>query len=146
MQNFSDVERTQLRRLAGFMIPADAEYDVPGADDPEILGEIVDTAGRDTDAVKRVLRELDAQSDGDFAAIDERRAEQVAREFLSRDAHEVGALSWVVLRCYYRDDRVMRSLGMEPRPPFPKGFVVDQGDWSLLDPVRRRPKMYREVT
>ncbi|MGH7054344.1 MAG: hypothetical protein ACREFK_16060 [Stellaceae bacterium] len=30
----------------------------------------------------------------------------------------------------------MRSLGMEPRPPYPKGFEVESGDWSLLDPVR----------
>jgi hypothetical protein len=51
----------------------------------------------------------------------------------------------VVLLCYYRDDRVMRSLGQEPRPPFPKGHVVEQGDWSLLDPVRKRPRMYRVV-
>ena len=40
---------------------------------------------------------------------------------------------------------VMRSLGMEPRPLFPKGFEVEQGDWSLLDPVRARPKLYRDA-
>jgi hypothetical protein len=39
----------------------------------------------------------------------------------------------------------MQSLGLEPRPPFPKGHVVEQGDWSLLDPVRARPPMYRGV-
>jgi hypothetical protein len=39
----------------------------------------------------------------------------------------------------------MRSLGQEPRPPFPKGHAVEQGDWSLLDPVRKRPPMYRVV-
>ena len=44
----------------------------------------------------------------------------------------------IVLLCYYRDDRVMLSLGMEPRPQFPKGHVVEQGDWSLLDQVRAR--------
>ena len=54
-------------------------------------------------------------------------------------------LSQIILQCYYRDDRVMRSLDMEVRPPFPKGFEVEQGDWSLLDPVRARPKLYREV-
>jgi hypothetical protein len=54
-------------------------------------------------------------------------------------------LSRIVLQCYYRDDRVMRSLGMEARPPFPKGFEVEQGDWSLLDPVRAMPPLYREV-
>ena len=41
-----------------------------------------------------------------------------------------------MLLCYYRDDRVMVSLGLEARPPFPKGHVLEQGDWSLLDPVR----------
>ena len=39
----------------------------------------------------------------------------------------------------------MRSLGMEPRPAFPKGFEVERGDWSLLDPVRARPKLYRDT-
>jgi len=50
-----------------------------------------------------------------------------------------------VLLCYYRDDRVMRSLGLEPRSPFPKGHVVEQGDWSLLDPVKARPPIWRKV-
>ena len=45
----------------------------------------------------------------------------------------------VVLQCYYRDDRVLRSLGLELRAPFPKGYMLEQGDWSLLDPVKARP-------
>ncbi|CAN5132580.1 hypothetical protein BH10PSE6_BH10PSE6_56580 [soil metagenome] len=53
------------------------------------------------------------------------------------------ALTRVILLCYYRDDRVMRSLGQEPRPPFPIGHVVEQGDWSLLDPVKQRAPFYR---
>ena len=57
----------------------------------------------------------------------------------------LAALTRVILLCYYRDDRVMRSLGQEPRPPFPRGHVVEQGDWSLLDPVRKRSPMYRVV-
>jgi hypothetical protein len=40
----------------------------------------------------------------------------------------------------------MQSLGMEVRPPFPKGFEVEQGDWSLLDPVRVRQPFYRRAT
>jgi hypothetical protein len=52
----------------------------------------------------------------------------------------------VVLQCYYRDDRVMRALGQEPRSPFPKGHVVEQGDWSLLDPVKNRAPFWRKVS
>jgi len=51
----------------------------------------------------------------------------------------------VTAQCYYRDDRVMLSIGMEPRPPHPLGYVVEQGDWSLLDPVRGRDDLYRKT-
>ena len=35
-------------------------------------------------------------------------------------------------------DRVLRSLGLELRAPFPKGYTLEQGDWALLDPVKER--------
>jgi len=50
-----------------------------------------------------------------------------------------------VLQCYYRDDRVLHSLGLELRPPFPKGYGLEQGDWSLLEPVKARAPMWRRV-
>jgi hypothetical protein len=37
------------------------------------------------------------------------------------------------LQCYYRDDRVGRSLGLEPMPPYPRDHVLEDGDRSLLD-------------
>jgi hypothetical protein len=40
------------------MIPASAEFDVPGADDPMIQADIVATLGRDTDLVREALDEL----------------------------------------------------------------------------------------
>jgi hypothetical protein len=70
---------------------------------------------------------------------------EIAATFREAGGAPLAALVRVVLLCYYRDDRVMRSLGQEPRPPFPNGHVVEQGDWSLLDPVRARPPMYRVV-
>ena len=29
--------------------------------------------------------------------------------------------------------------------PFPKGYALEQGDWSLLDPVRARGRIWRGV-
>ena len=55
-------------------------------------------------------------------------------------------LTRVVLQCYYRDDRVLRSLGLELRAPFPKGYPLEQGDWSLLEPVKARPSMWRRTS
>jgi hypothetical protein len=53
-------------------------------------------------------------------------------------------LGRVILQCYYRDDRVLRSVGLEPRAPFPKGHTIEQGYWSLLDAVRSRPLLWRD--
>ena len=82
---------------------------------------------------------------GPFADLGAKRRAEVAATFRETGGAPLAALVRVVLLCYYRDDRVMRSLGQEPRPPFPKGHVVEQGDWSLLDPVRARARMYRVV-
>jgi hypothetical protein len=82
---------------------------------------------------------------GDFSGLDEAKAEATAMALLGRSGSEMAALGRAVLQCYYRDDRVFVALGLEPRPPFPKGHDLQQGDWSLLDRVRDRPRMWRDV-
>ena len=93
----------------------------------------------------RALAQLGALAGGAFADLTAARRAEVAVAFREAGGAPLAALVRVVLLCYYRDDRVMRSLGQETRPPFPRGHVVEQGDWSLLDPVRARPPMYRLV-
>jgi len=44
---------------------------------------------------------------------------------------------------YYEHPQVVAALGLEPRPPHPKGYELEQGDLTLLDPVRARPQLYR---
>ncbi len=134
-----------LRRLVGFMIPAAAEYGVPGADDETIFADIVRSLGRDRAAVRNSLVMLRELAGEDFAGLADAEAEAVAAALLRRDGPEITALGRAVLQCYYRDDRVFRSLGLEPRPPYPKGHVLEQGDWSLLDAVRSRPRMWRDL-
>lgn len=134
-----------LRRIVGMMIPASDTFDVPGADDASIFADIMASLGRDRGAVQTALARLSALAGGAFADLDTAQAEAVAETFRTSDASELAILGRVILQCYYRDDRVLRSLGLEPRPPFPKGHTLEQGDWSLLDPVRRRPRMWRDV-
>ena len=56
----------------------------------------------------------------------------MTKEFRASGGAPAATLTRVVLQCYYRDDRVLRSLGLELRAPFPQGHVLEQGDWSLL--------------
>jgi hypothetical protein len=134
-----------LRALAGAIIPPSRDYGVPGADDELIFNDILRSLDRDRDDIACALAQLAGLAGGAFADLGPERRAEVAASFREVGGPPLAALVRVVLLCYYRDDRVMRSLGQEPRPPFPKGHVVEQGDWSLLDPVRARPSMYRVV-
>jgi hypothetical protein len=138
-------ELRDLRRLAGFMVPSSPDYRVPGADDAAIFVDIVHSLGRDQNAVRKALAMLRETASGDFAVLDEAQAKARAMTLLCREGPEITALGRAVLQCYYRDDRVIRSLGLEPGAPFPKGHTVEQGDWSLLDAVRNRPPMWRDA-
>lgn len=139
------IQCLDFRRIAGMMIPPDPEFGLPGADDEVIFGDILRSLGRDLSDVSAALTRLAALSGGSFAELEASRRETVAHAFLADDSPHVVTLGRVILQCYYRDDRVVRSFGLEPRPPFPKGHVVEQGDWSLLDAVRGRPKLWRDA-
>ncbi len=134
-----------LRAIAGVIIPASAEFAVPGADDPVIQADIVATLGRDTGLVREALDELARLAGLPLASLDPARREAVAMALRAKGGAAVATLTRIVLQCYYRDDRVVLSLGLEPRPPYPKGHVLEDGDWSLLDPVRARPPMWRRA-
>ncbi|MBV9827464.1 MAG: hypothetical protein JO001_17640 [Alphaproteobacteria bacterium] len=135
-------QQADLRILAGLMIPASAEFDVPGADDPAIQADILATLGRDTEPVRQTLDQAAKIAGRPLGELDAATRESVARHLRDTSA-AIATLSRVVLQCYYRDDRVLRSLGLEARAPHPIGHVLEDGDWSLLDPVRARAPFWR---
>ena len=162
---FSQRQQATLLALAAAIIPASAEYGVPGADDAAIAADILATAKRFHEPIAAGLEMenhlANAKYGADFLDLSasDRAAlvegantpgffDDVEWEFdEARRAQLAGqrTLVSIVAQCYYRDDRVMRSLDMEPRSPFPQGFEVEEGDWSLLEPVRKRGKVYREA-
>lgn len=127
---FTEAEIDILTRVAGLIIPASAAHGVPGADDPAIMVEIMASAGRDEAAVRAALAAFGAVGDASFQT--------------SHPA-EAGVLQTIVASCYYRDARVLQSLGREAKPPMPDGFEVPAGDFSLLDDVRARGAIWRRV-
>jgi len=138
-------QRDDLRVIAAMMIPASADYDVPGADDPAIQADILATLGRDARSVAVALDHLARLAGKPMADLDDATRDAVAKEFRASGGAPAATLVRVVLQCYYRDDRVLSSLNLELRPPFPKGYALEQGDWSLLDPVKARAPMWRKV-
>ncbi len=142
-QTLTSGEAADLRCLAALMIPASARHGVPGADEATIFADILASLERDFADVRKALAQLATLSGGRFADLAPDRCAPVAADFKAAGGAPLAALNRVVLLCYYRDDRVMRSLNQEPRPPFPKGHDLEQGDWSLLDRIRERKPFWR---
>ena len=137
-------EIADFRRMAGFMIPADATFGVPSADDSEIFNDIVSSLGRDRDDVRSALASVRALAGRPLADLSDARAEEVTLQLLAGTERPILVLGRMVLAAYYRDDRVMRSIGREPRAPYPKGHTVPDGDWSLLEVVKARAPIWRD--
>ena len=131
-------QRQDLRAIAAMIIPSSEEYRVPGADDGIIQADILATLGRDTRQVVAALDHLARLAGMPLADLEPAARDGVAQQFRASGGAAAATLVRVVLQCYYRDDRVLRSLGLELRAPFPKGHVLPDGDWSLLDPVKAR--------
>jgi len=142
-KSLTSAQRDDLRVISGMMIPESSEYKVPGADDVAIQGDILATLGRDTRMVSTALDHIARLAAKPLAALDDIRREAVVTEFRVSGGLPAATLARVILQCYYRDDRVLRSLGLELRAPFPKGHVLPEGDWSLLDSVKARPTKLR---
>jgi len=141
----SPAQSACLRLLAGMMIPASADYGVPGADDAVIFADMATTIGRDREALSRTLDSVEEAAGGRLADLERTDRAALVDRLRARDPGAFAVVEAVVSRAYYRDDRVLKSLGVEARPPFPKGYAVGQGDWSLLDPVRARGPIYRDA-
>ena len=141
----SSAQRADLRTIAAMIVPASTEYAVPGADDATIQADILKTLGRDTESVRAALDHLARLAGKPLAELDQAERDAVAKEFRASGGAAAATLVRVVLQCYYRDDRVLRSLGLELRAPFPLGYTLEQGDWSLLDPVKARPSTLRRA-
>jgi hypothetical protein len=140
----SDAEIADLGKIAGTMVPEDIALGMPGADDPAILDDILRSMGRDLPLVREALAAIATKSGGAFAEMDQAAAEALINEWYPRGGASALALGRVIVSAYYRDDRVLLALGHEARAPFPKGYVLEQGDWSLLDVVRKRQPFWRD--
>jgi hypothetical protein len=142
-------DNQRLKVVAGMMIPRGEEYLTPSADDPAILQDILVTVQMHVGQLVGALNTLDGLCEARYkkglTELDDSEKTDMLPIFSAcRDA-DVCVLVRIVLLCYYRDDRVLSALGQPVRAPFPQGYVVEQGDWSLLDPVKRRSKFYRAV-
>ena len=144
-----EAETRLVNAVLDTIIPPAADGTRPGAGSLDLGESLREASGpfwTGTLEGLQALNEEARQSGGsDFSELPlPERSDLLARSQESQP----GLLSSLVFQtysAYYRHPQVLEALGLEARPPFPKGFEVEDGDLSLLDPVRQREPFYRKT-
>ncbi|MHC4709171.1 MAG: gluconate 2-dehydrogenase subunit 3 family protein [Planctomycetota bacterium] len=92
-------------------------------------------------SIRRRAEERDAAG---FGALPRSERVAVLREVEASEPAFFGIVLMQAYLGYYSHRQVADLLGVQS-PPQPDGYDLEPGDLSLLDPVRRRPPMYREA-
>ena len=146
---FSEIENRNLIALLDVIIPANEARGLPSAAELNYL-EYLEKFG--ADQISTIKEELEGLNK---AALDKtqrpffdlEKGEQQELCGLLREMNHRFARTILVqtLNCYYQDSRVLNAWGRKAGAQFPRGNKVPQDDLTMLDPVRKRGKIFREV-
>ena len=145
----NEEQKNTLDALLKLVIPASEDGKMPSAAEVGFLEYLVDSEPDFLPQVKQCLEVItDAAKtvhDKTLSELGEPEQEALVNKLRSSEGELFNLLTSLVLSCYYQHDRVMIGIGLEARPPFPKGNEVHGGDLSLLQPVKQRGKVWRRV-
>jgi hypothetical protein len=149
---FSAEQARSLASLLDEIIPPSSDGKLPAAGGLGVIA-YVESALQQMPVLKppivqglSVLEEVAGRCKSErFASLAKRDRLEVLEELASVDAAFLPTLTFLAFVGYYRDGRIVEALGLEPRPPHPGGYEMPPNDFSLLDQVRKRAKLYRDV-
>lgn len=103
--------------------------------------------GRDADAHLAVLEAIARRAGGEAAFVRSDPATRAGtlRAVEAQGRQAFGRLVAIALEEYYDAEPVILAMGWRVEPPQPLGHQVRPLDEALLDPVRRRGRMWRDA-
>ncbi|MFA5915849.1 MAG: gluconate 2-dehydrogenase subunit 3 family protein [Burkholderiales bacterium] len=148
-QPLTPVQRVNLDIVLDMIVPPSADGRMPGAAEVGVPAYLLAEAPDALPPLCRELEELERRSHErfarGFAELPQRERKSLIEAMRAQEPSFMSRLAMETLACYYQHDRVLGGLGLEARPPYPKGYQVLPGDLSLLEPVRARGKIYRDA-
>ena len=147
---FSREEARALVHVLDELIPASADGRLPSGGElglhdhlADALGAMPELRAMVTESLATLLALARQRDPGGLDAMTPAARAAVLAE-LATSAHALPPiLALHAFTGYYQHPRVVEALGLEPRAPHPQGYQMAPNDLSLLEPVRRRGKMYR---
>jgi hypothetical protein len=153
MADFTSDDERMLTTLLDTILPPSADGQLPGAGSAALVRHVAGTIERMPmlrTVVEYGLAEIAQRArqrnpvGWDALSADERTA--LVREFTAENEFFLPGFLFLVYSGYYVDPAVVRTLGLDPRPPHPSGYSMETDELdALLEPVRRRGKIYRDV-
>ncbi|MEZ5660827.1 MAG: gluconate 2-dehydrogenase subunit 3 family protein [Burkholderiaceae bacterium] len=146
---WTDAQRATLNALLDLMIPASADGTMPAASSLGLFDHIDDlpakvraglAAGLDA-----IAKAADERLGAPLAQVPNEHAMAFVQAVRAGAAPFFTAFTAFAVARYYQHDLVMTRLGLELRPPWPQGHELEDGDWSMLEAVRARGPIFREV-
>jgi hypothetical protein len=109
----------------------------------KLAGHLV--AGRDGARYEVVLQAIANAAGGqdEFAGADDSGRITALRRVEAQMRGPFRGLVLCVLQDYYDADAVLRAMGWRAEPPQPSGHVLPPFDGALVEPVKRRGRMWR---
>ena len=147
-QFFSDDQIKLITSLLNRIVPAESEF--PGAGDLGV-GEFLDGAVSGSPKSRRSfsagLRAISmtavSQYSREFESLSADDQDDVLRIVESNQPEFFGELVRQTYNGYYINHRVIEALGLEARPPQPKGYPLEVGNLELIERVKARGTAYR---
>lgn len=149
---FSEAERRALVCVLDLLIPRSRDGKLPAAGELGVGAHVERVAQRDLGlrmTLAQGLPALDALAQrrgaADFAALAEPERLAVLQEQTVVQPALLPGLIFHTYVGYYQSGRVLEGLDLPARPPFPQGHALEPFDTALLEPARRRGKLYRDA-
>lgn len=146
---FNDTQRAALEVLMDLLIPASADGRMPAARTLGLYDNVATMRAADRTLFEQGLADLDTRATllhgAAFARVSLVQAKALVDQLRDERSAFVQSFMAQTVGRYVSHPVVMPLIGLEPRPLWPKGNVVAEGDWSLLDVVKQRAKIYRKV-
>jgi hypothetical protein len=143
-------QQTLLSHVLNRLIPATDDF--PGAGDLGVASYVDTVVGRSAE-LKRLFSQglthiamiSQAQQAQEFNDLADDQKDAVLRQVETLHPAFFEALVQHTYSGYYMHPTVIRLLGLETRPPQPRGYHLEPLDLTLLDNVKQRGSMYRQV-
>ena len=150
---WSDEHGKLLAHVLDGIIPPSADGRLPGAGALGLASEIGPTIGASEEQrglLEAALDALDALArerlGAGYAALAPEDRSEVLTAYAEANPVFVPGLMFPVYVAYYQHPQVLEALGLEPRPPYPKGYEIEPSNLSdLLEGVRSREQFYRKA-